>query len=204
MNRYYFGYLNKTNHLFDLTINLGEGTNILCPRVVASKLIPKVRDADKAEDDLTYIEFLDFGGIKSEEELKLVTDILSDKPIWITNMNVPFISKFATYFDIEEIITTINSFLKCQNIFTTSKLPSNALVEQFIRDNGEEALHAAAATTDPGFCFCILDTKRYDINKRIKPDGIFFFINWRLLLFLQQRLQIKRMLLFFFKLRVLK
>lgn len=165
--KFYFGPLRESRPLYDLTIYI-SGAEIICPRRTAVKLVPKIRLADLAEDDLQSVKFENFS-VKNDEELKLATDILSEKPIWITFSNYEFLLNLAQVFEISELTTILNTYYKCH------KYVDNKKIEEYIELHGSNSLLDAAASEDAQFVNSLIHTTKFNINQRDEETGIFFF-----------------------------
>lgn len=165
--KFYFGPLRESRPLYDLTIFI-DGGQIICPRKSAVKLVPKIRLADLAEDDLKSVDFKEFS-VKNDEELKLATNILSEKPIWITFANHQFLLDFAEIFEISELTIILNAYYKCH------KYVDSKAINEYIELHGPNSLLEAAANEDVQFVNSLIHTAKFDINQRNEQNGIFLF-----------------------------
>ena len=163
--KFYFGPLRESKPLYDLTIFI-DGGEIICPRKSAIKLVPKIRLANLAEDDLLSVKFEEFS-VNTDEELKLVTNILSEKPIWITFSNYKFLLGFAEIFEISELTTILNVYYKCNKHVDTKS------INEYIELHGSYSLLEAAASEDAQFVNSLIHTTKFDVNQRNEQNGIF-------------------------------
>ncbi|OHT05252.1 hypothetical protein TRFO_27067 [Tritrichomonas foetus] len=169
MKPFYFGYLQPLDYLYDLKVVFNE-IEIICPRVSAVKIIPKIKSLYEANEDLEGLELVNFDdfSLQNEEEVKLVTNILAEKPIWITDSNVEFLTRLADFLEISELKVTIETYNKCKQPI------SQQYESQFIKDNGKDALHVAASSCDAQLVLALIETKKFDINRKIGADGVFY------------------------------
>lgn len=162
--RFYFGPLRESRPLYDLTVYI-DGAEIICPRKSAVKLVPKIRIADLEQEDLQTFTIEGFS-VKNDEELKLATDILSEKPIWITFSNYQFLVDMANAFEISELTVILNTYYKCH------KNIDQKAINEYIELHGQNSLLEAAVSEEPQFVNGLINTTKFDINQKDERNGV--------------------------------